>query len=80
MWWFVLGVYLGSPHIIALKSELDSALRVLNYRLSLTTDNVACTIYNYQISLLQHKIGKTHKKLATSVSSLFLFPLTSMHL
>ena len=51
--------------IIALKSELDTAIHVLNYRLSLTTDNVACTIYKYQISLLQCKIEKTHKKVAT---------------
>ena len=43
---------------------------MLNYRLSLTTDNVACTIYTYRISLLKEKILKTHKKLATSVSSL----------
>ena len=40
----------------------------MNYRLSLTTDNAACTIYKYQISLLQHKIEKTHKKV-TAVSS-----------
>ena len=33
--------------IIALESELDTAIHVLDYRLSLTTDNVACTIYNY---------------------------------
>ena len=51
--------------IIALESELDTAICVLDYRLSLTTDNVAHTIYNYQISLLQHKIGKPHKKVAT---------------
>ena len=51
--------------IITLKSELDTAIRMLNYRLSLTTDNVTCTIYNYQISLLQCKIEKTHKKVAT---------------
>ena len=43
---------------------------MLDYRLSLTTDNVARTIYAYQISLLKEKILKTHKKLATSVSSL----------
>ena len=42
---------------------------ILDYRLSLTTDNVTCTIYKYWISLLQCKIEKTHKKLATSVSS-----------
>ena len=44
---------------------MDTAIRVLNYRLSLTTDNVARTIYNYWISLLQRKIEKTHKKVAT---------------
>ena len=56
--------------IIALKSELDTAIRVLSYRLSLTTDNIARTIYTYRISLLKEKILKTHKKSATSVSSL----------
>ena len=69
MWWFVLGVYLGLPHIIALKSPLDTAIHVLNYRLSLTTDNVTHTIYTYQVSLLKEKIAKMHKKLVTSVSS-----------
>ena len=42
---------------------------MLNYRLSLTTDNTAHTIYTYWISLLKEKIAKTHKILATSVSS-----------
>ena len=56
--------------IIALESELDTAIRVLSYRLSLTTDSIACTIYTYRISLLEEKVLKTHKKLATSVSSL----------
>ena len=46
--------------IIALKSELDTAICVLNYRLSLTTDNVTHTIYTYRISLLKEKIAKTH--------------------
>ena len=53
--------------IIALKSELDSALRILNYRLSCTMDYIAHTIYKYRISLLQRKIEKTHKRFATSV-------------
>ena len=56
--------------IITLESEVDTAICMLNYRLSLTTDNVARTIYAYRISLLKEKILKTHKKLATSVSSL----------
>ena len=46
--------------IITLKSELDSAVQVLDYRLSLTTDNTTRSIYKYQISLLQRKIEKTH--------------------
>ena len=56
--------------IIALESPLDTAICMLNYRLSLTTDNVTHTIYTYRISLLKEKILKTHKKLATSISSL----------
>ena len=60
--------------IIALESELDSAVQVLNYRLSLTTDNITRTIYEYQISLLQHKIEKTHKKVATISSPVSVSP------
>ena len=48
---------------------MDTAIRVLDYRLSLTTDSIARTIYTYQISLLKEKIAKTHKKLVTPVSS-----------
>ena len=47
---------------------------MLNYRLSLTTDNTAHTIYNYQISLLQRKIEKTHKKVATVSSPVSVSP------
>ena len=53
--------------IIALKSPLDTAICMLDYRLSLTADNITHTIYTYQISLLKEKIAKTHKKLAASV-------------
>ena len=60
--------------IIALESELDSALRILNYRLSHTTDYIAHTIYNYRISLLQRKIEKTDKKVATVSSPVSLSP------
>ena len=55
--------------IITLESPLDTAICMLSYRLSLTTDNVACTIYTYRISLLKEKIAKIHKKLVTSVPS-----------
>ena len=60
--------------IITLESELDTAIRMLDYRLSLTTDNVACAIYNYQISLLQCKIEKTHLKIATVSSPIPVSP------
>ena len=46
--------------IITLESELDAALRILDYRLSCTTDYIAHTIYTYRISLLKEKILKTH--------------------
>ena len=52
----------------------DSVLCILDYRLSLTTDNIACTIYEYQISLLQHKIEKNHKKVATISSPVLVSP------
>ena len=52
--------------IIALESELDAALCILDYRFSRTTDHIARTIYEYWISLLQCKIEKTHKKSVTS--------------
>ena len=55
--------------IIALESELDAALHILDYRLSRTMDYVAHTIYEYRISLLQRKIEKTHKRFAASVPS-----------
>ena len=60
--------------IIALKSELDSALHILNYRLSHTTDYIAHTIYKYRISLLQHEIEKTLKRFAASVPSVSVSP------
>ena len=48
---------------------MDTAIHVLNYRLLLTTDNIARTIYSYRIALLKEKIAKIHKKLVTPVSS-----------
>ena len=60
--------------IIALESELDTAICMPNYRLSLTTDKVARTIYNYQISLPRCKIEKTHKKVATMSSPVSVSP------
>ena len=39
----------------------------MDYRLSHTKDCVACTIYEYRISLLQCKVEKSHKKFTVSV-------------
>ena len=61
--------------IIALKSEFDTAIHISNYKLSLATNNIACTIYTYWISLLKEKIIKTHKRFATtSVSCVSVSP------
>ena len=49
-------------------------VQILDYRLSLAMDKVAHTIYNYRISLLQRKIEKTHKKLATVPSPVSVSP------
>ena len=54
---------------ISLESELDSAICILEYRLSFSKDPVACSIYKFRISLLKQKIDKTHKKSVPSVVS-----------
>ena len=56
--------------IIALKSSLDTAVQILDYQLSQAKDTTTRVIYSYHISHLKEKILKTHKKSATSVSSL----------
>jgi len=56
---------------LALESELDSAVRILDYHLSCAKSPEAQDIYKYRISLLSHKIQKiqkTHKK-SSSVAS-----------
>ena len=60
--------------IITLKSSLDIAICILDYRLSKAKDTTARTIYEYRISCLRHKINKTHKKYIASVSSLPVSP------
>ena len=60
--------------IITLKSSLDTAICILDYRLSKAKDTTACTIYKYRISCLRCKIDKTHKKYVASVSSLSVSP------
>ena len=64
--------------IIALESPLDTAVRVLDYRLLLATDNIMHTIYTYQISLLKEKIAKIHKRFVTSPVSVSPNKYTSL--
>ena len=42
--------------------DLDSAIRILNYRLSTCTSNTASHIFKYRIALLTKKVTKTQKK------------------
>ena len=56
--------------IVALNIDLDSALDILNYRLSTCTSDVASSIFKYRIALLTKKITKTQKKVVDVVSPL----------
>ena len=50
--------------------DLDSAIRILNYRLSTSTSDSVSSIFKYRIALLTKKVTKTQKKVASVVSPL----------
>ena len=50
--------------IVALDTDLDSAIRILNYRLSTSTSDSVSSIFKYRIALLTKKVMKTQKKVA----------------
>ena len=50
--------------------DLDSAMHILNYRLSICTSDVASDIFKYRIALLTKKVTKTQKKVANVASPL----------
>ena len=56
--------------ILTLNMDLDSAIRILNYRLSTCTSDSVSSIFKYRIALLTKKIMKTQKKVANIVSPL----------
>ena len=56
--------------IITLNTDLDSALDILNYRLSTCTSDVASSIFKYCIALLTKKVMKIQKKVVDVVSPL----------
>ena len=53
---------------LVLESELDAAVRILDYCLSCAKSPEAQDIYKYHISLLSRKIQKTYKKSPSVVS------------
>ena len=56
--------------MVALNTDLDSAIRILNYRLSTSTSDSVSSIFKYRIALLTKKITKTQKKVTSVVSPL----------
>jgi len=53
---------------LALKSSLDTAVHILDYRLSCATSPATSQIFKYRIALLHTKISKTYKKVSSVVS------------
>jgi len=59
---------------LALESSLDTAVRILDYRLSCATTPVVQEIFKYHIALLHSKIMKTYKKVSSVVSPVSVSP------
>ena len=59
---------------LALESSLDTAVRILDYRLSCATSPATSDIFKYRIALLRTKISKTHKKVSSVVSPVSVSP------
>ena len=59
---------------LALESSLDTAVRILDYRLSHATVPVAQEIFKYRVALLRSKITKTYKKVSSVVSPVSVSP------
>ena len=53
---------------LALESSLDTAVHILDYRLSRATSPAVSEIFKYRIALLRTKISKTYKKVSSVVS------------
>jgi len=59
---------------LALESSLDTAVRILDYRLSRAATPVVQEIFKYRIALLRSKITKTYKKVSAVVSPVSVSP------
>jgi len=62
---------------LALESSLDTAVRILDYRLSRAATPVVQEIFKYRIALLRSKITKTYKKVSAVVSPVSVSPSPS---
>ena len=59
---------------LALKSSLDTAVCILDYRLSRATSPAVSEIFKYHVALLHTKISKTYKKVSSVVSPISVSP------
>jgi len=59
---------------LTLESSLDTAVRILNYRLSRATSPAVSEIFKYRVALLRSKITKTYKKVSSVVSPVSVSP------
>ena len=59
---------------LALKSSLNTAVCILDYRLSRATTPVVQEIFKYRITLLHSKITKTYKTVSSVVSPVSVSP------
>jgi len=59
---------------LTLESSLDTAVRILNYRLSHATSPAVSEIFKYCVALLHSKITKTYKKVSSVVSPVSVSP------
>jgi len=59
---------------LTLESSLDTAVRVLDYRLSRATSPSVAAIFKYRLALLHAKISKTYKKVSSVASSVSASP------
>jgi len=59
---------------LALESSLDTAVRILNYRLSCATSPAVSEIFKYHVALLRTKISKSYKKVSSVASPVSVSP------
>jgi len=59
---------------LALESSLDTAVHILDYRLSRATSPAVSEIFKYCLALLRSKITKTYKKVSSVVFPVSVSP------